>query len=192
MDGERAIEPKFLKSRLNRRTENAGLAVLQQDPRMLVLPIELKRSLLTALGVPDAKPQAFDAVRLPVANTLVTVGDLERELKAIQLVEMKTTRRAVRDEKLAGFFFGVTESEYNLARSLGERYLFAFVVLNSNNRFGSEFFVLLTYDQLQQRVHSQRTQYQVTLKRGVSAGGPMFGLWPEPQAGDLNPGHSQM
>jgi hypothetical protein len=72
----------------------------------------------------------------------------------------------------------VTESELNLAAKLGNRYLFAFVVLNSANVFGEEFFVLLTLEQLNARIRSKRTQFQVTLARGqVNVEAP-FGFGP--------------
>ena len=79
---------------------------------------------------------------------------------------------------MEGFFFGVTESELNLAEKLGDRYLFAFVVLNSANVYKEEFFVLLTLDQLNARIRSKRTQFQVTLARGQANVEAPFGIGP--------------
>ena len=46
----------------------------------------------------------------------------------LRLIEMKTTKKAIQNASLHGFFFGATEREYDMARALGDRYLFAFIV----------------------------------------------------------------
>lgn len=161
------VEAKFLKSGLNRGTENAGLAVLLEDPRCQAVSRNLKRRILEDLGVPEAPSQAFDAILTPTPFEPVTAMTLDRVMADLQLVEMKTTRKAISDERLEGFFFGVTESELNLAARLHGRYVFAFVVLNDGNKYGRPFFVLLTLAQLEQRIRSKRTQFQVTLGRGI-------------------------
>ena len=110
---------------------------------------------------------------LTFLNLASSMGDLV-------LVEMKTTRKPIRDESLGGFFFGVTQSEFSLAEKLGDRYYFAFVVLNDKNVYGSEFFVLLNYEELKRRIRVQRTQYQVTLGRDVEGMGEAFLIGPSP------------
>ncbi|HZD80269.1 MAG TPA: hypothetical protein VE646_09550 [Actinomycetota bacterium] len=74
---------------------------------------------------------------------------------------MKTTRKRIRDESLLGFFFGATEREYDMARTLGDRYLFAFIVLNDTNDYGRSFAVLLPLDEVERRTQKRRIQYQV-------------------------------
>ena len=175
-DGD--LESKFLKSGRNRQTENAGLAVLLRDPRHQAVSRDLKRTILADLGVAGAPVQAFDAVRTMVPSGPLTALTLGPHLPDIRLIEMKTTRKPIRDDRLEGFFFGVTESEMTLASRLHDRYLFAFVVLNSANVYGTEFFVLLTVAQLELRIHSKRTQYQVTLSRGRSELREAFGTGP--------------
>ena len=165
MADEQQPESKFLKSGRNRRTENAGLAVLLRDERYQVLPVDVKRAVLAELGAPDAPHQEFDAIRTDEPAAPVTASTLHAMAPSIRLVEMKTTRKPIRDSRLHGFFFGVTESELTLAERLADRYLFAFVVLSNLNIYGTEFFTLLTADQLNERIHSKRTQYQVTLVR---------------------------
>jgi hypothetical protein len=91
---------------------------------------------------------------------------------------MKTTRKPIQNSRLEGFFFGVTESEMNLAARLGDRYLFAFVVLNDANKYGTQFFTLLTVEQLNERIHSKRTQFQVTLARGARELSAPYGSGP--------------
>jgi hypothetical protein len=79
------------------------------------------------------------------------------------LVEMKTTKKPIKDTGLAGFFFGATQREYDLAAKLGDRFRFAFVVLNSANAYAKPFAVLLTLQELEHRTRSKRIQYQVNL-----------------------------
>ena len=81
----------------------------------------------------------------------------------IILVEMKTTKKPIKDSSLAGFFFGATQREYDLAAKLGDKFRFAFVVLNSNNIYNKPFAVLLTLQELEIRTRSKRIQYQVNL-----------------------------
>jgi hypothetical protein len=76
---------------------------------------------------------------------------------------MKTTKKPIKDASLAGFFFGATQREYDLAAKLGDRFRFAFVVLNSANIYGKPFGVLLTLSELEERTRSKRIQYQVNL-----------------------------
>jgi hypothetical protein len=177
-DEDKVVEEKFLKSGRNRQTENAGLVVLLRDPRFQVVDRSLKGPLLTYLGATGFPVQAFDAVMFEKPAAPITTLLVEGFSDDLRLVEMKTTRKAIKDERLEGFFFGVTESEMNLAAKLGDRYLFAFVVLNSANVFGEEFFVLLTLDQLTARIRSKRTQFQVTLARGQIDVEAPFGFGP--------------
>jgi hypothetical protein len=85
----------------------------------------------------------------------------------IKLVEMKSTRKPIRNAGLSGFFFGATEREYAMAEHLGDRYLIAFIVLNDDNDYGSPFAVLLTLGEVKLRTRSQRVQYQVNFRTGI-------------------------
>lgn len=80
---------------------------------------------------------------------------------------MKTTKKPIKDENLNGFFFGATEREYAMARALGDKYVFAFVVLNSVNVHNRPFFILLTLDQVEQRTRAKRIQYQVNFRSDI-------------------------
>ncbi|GCF82072.1 hypothetical protein BKL48_25215 [Bacillus cereus] len=50
-------------------------------------------------------------------------------MSEITLIELKTTKKEVPNNSL-GFFFGVTENEFELARLLGNQYKFCFVCLH--------------------------------------------------------------
>ena len=73
-----------------------------------------------------------------------------------------------------GFFFGATQREYDLAAKLGDKFRFAFVVLNSANAFGKPFAVLLTLSELEYRTRAKRIQYQVNLWNARDAQGSTY------------------
>jgi hypothetical protein len=80
---------------------------------------------------------------------------------------MKTTRKPIRNEALSGFFFGATEREYEMAAALGDRYLFAFVVLSSVNDYERPFAVLLSLEEVEARTRSKRIQFQVNFRSDI-------------------------
>jgi hypothetical protein len=94
----------------------------------------------------------------------ITASNVAFHLPTLRLVEMKSTRKAIKDANLNGFFFGATEREYDMAAAMGERYLFAFIVLNSANVYGQPFAVLLTLAEVAQRTRAKRTQFQVNFR----------------------------
>ena len=163
------------KSKRNRVVEKAGLQdVLLKDPRFQAPSTETKKALLKALGLGDTKlygPQSFDAIMLPQATELIDETTLPRYLEQIVLVEMKTTKKPIKDAGLAGFFFGATQREYDLAAKLADKFRFAFVVLNSANAYGKPFAVLLTLSELEHRTRAKRIQYQVNLWNAKDAHG---------------------
>ncbi len=162
-------EIKFGKSLSNRRVENAGLQLLLLDPRFQALDLQTKRRIVTLLPVGEFGIQTFDAVMTPEPCNPLTIDNIDEFMPSIRLVEMKTTKKPIRDEALNGFFFGATEREYAMAKALGDKYLFAFVVLNENNTYGRRFFVLLTLDQIERRTRARRIQYQVNFRSDIVA-----------------------
>ncbi len=165
MDPGEAVEAKFLKSLENRRTENVGLSFLQRDPRIQVLSTVAKQAVLDALGVEGSfGPQTFDAVMTSEPVEALGVDNIADHVETLTLLEMKTTKKAIKNANLNGFFFGATEREYELATHLGDRYRFAFVVLNENNDYGQFFAVLIPLREVARRTRARRVQYQVNFK----------------------------
>ena len=168
------------KSKRNRIVEKAGLQdVLLKDLRFQAPTTETKKAILKGLGLGDTKlygPQSFDAIMLPQPTEPIDVSTLPRYLEQIILVEMKTTKKPIKDAGLAGFFFGATQREYDLAAKLGDRFRFAFVVLNSANIYGKPFAVLLTLSELEHRTRTKRIQYQVNLWNAKDAQGSTSSL----------------
>ena len=161
---------KFEKSGVNKRTEKEGVSLLLRDPRFQLVDLQTKRRILELIGVTGAfGTQTFDLVMTPAPVAPITVENVEEHFPGLTLVEMKTTKGAVEDQALRGFFFGATEREYAMAKALGPRYCFAFVVLNQTNIFGKPFAVLLDLEEVEQRTRTRRIQYQVNFKTDIRA-----------------------
>jgi hypothetical protein len=162
-------ELKFLKSGSNKRVENSGLAYLLADGRFQTVDITTKRRIVELTGVSGAfGPQTFDAVMTRQPQAPITIANVDEVFPRLRLVEMKTTRKPIRNAQLNGFFFGATEREYEMATALGDRYLFAFVVLNSNNEYGRPFAVLLPLSEVERRTRSKRIQFQVNFRTDIT------------------------
>jgi hypothetical protein len=156
---------KFGKSLSNRGTEKTGVELLLADRRFQLPDIATKREIVRLLPVQgEWGVQTFDLVMTDHPVAPLSAIDVKTHLDSLTLVEMKTTRKRVHDARLNGFFFGATEREYAMAKALGERYCFAFVVLNTDNAYGREFAVLLTVDQVESRTRQKRVQYQVNFR----------------------------
>ena len=54
-----------------------------------------------------------------------------------------------------------------MAKALGPRYCFAFVVLNETNVFSKPFAVLLNLEEVEQRTRARRVQYQVNFRTDI-------------------------
>ncbi len=161
-------EASFDKTFSNLDTElKAQDVLLQADGRFHQVSLAVKKAILEHLGFEGRLPTtSFDLVWTEHPFDQLTLENLEEHLDSLVLIEMKATRNKhgkVRDESLRHFFFGATENEFNIARRLGPRYKFAFVVLSSNNDLGRPFHVLLTLEELENRIRTKRKQYQINL-----------------------------
>ena len=124
MDPE-SLESKFTKSGTNKRTENSGLAFLLADRRIQWVDTPTKRRILELIGVIGAfGTQTFDAVMTNDIRGPITVSNIDEAFPQLRLIEMKTTRKPIRNSQLNGFFFGATEREYAMAKALGEPLLY--------------------------------------------------------------------
>ena len=126
-----------------------------------------KQRILELLSIPkdgEWTHHTFDLVLAPVGAAALTVDNVHEYIDGIRLIEVKATKKAIKNVALNGFFFGTTDRQYQLARAAGERYLYAFVVDNSENDYGQPFYVLLTLEELDRSTQSKRLQYQVSFK----------------------------
>lgn len=154
-------------------TEKDGIPILLEDKRMQVLDLVTKKRILELFMVSGAfKPQSFDAVMTAEPAPPLTVENIEEHFHQLTLVEMKTTRKPIKNAALNSFFFGATDNEFQMAKALKNRYVFAFVVINEVNDYGSPFFVLLTLEQVHARTHASRVQYQINFRSNMPADDP--------------------
>jgi hypothetical protein len=82
----------------------------------------------------------------------------------VALVEVKATRKAIKNTALNGFFFGTTDRQCQLARAAGNRYWYAFIVLNSANDYGRPLYGLMPLLEMERPTQSKRLQYQVSFR----------------------------
>ncbi len=160
------IEGKFLKSGLNQRTEFSAHGFVLDDKRFQKPKSKTKAKILRAIhpASGDWTQQTFDLVMTSTACEPITEENVEIHIDDIRVVEVKATRKPIRNTALNGFFFGSTDRQYLLARALGDRHRYAFVVMNTDNDYGREFFALLTLDEVERKTRSKRLQYQVNFR----------------------------
>lgn len=171
-------EGDFGKSLRNVATELDAVSLLLGDARIQIPDLQAKKRILEIIGVAgDFSTRTFDAVMTPTPLPRLTTDNLDEFMSDICLVEIKATRKAIRNETLSGFFFGATKREYDLGEAMGDRYRFAFVVLNDINDYGRPFFVLMTLAEVERRTRTKRIQYQVNLGANLDTIGvePLFG-----------------
>lgn len=147
--------------------EKQGHRLLLRDERFQLVDAACKARILELLGIGRADgygPKSFDLVmtRRPVEP--IDRSNVEAHIDTLSLVELKTTKKAIKNDRLGGFFFGVTENEYRLAARLGSRFLFGFVVVSTKNDYGRPFAVLRRLDQVKAQTLRERTQFQVDLR----------------------------
>lgn len=153
----------------NRSTEKSGLSILLRDPRFQMVETATKRRIIESIGVTATFGiQTFDLVMTPEPRPPITLATLDSIFHELTMVEMKVTKKPIKNEALNGFFFGATERERAMATALGEKYRFAFVVLTHENEYGRPFAVLLALDELERRTRPWRVQYQVNFRTDLA------------------------
>lgn len=158
-------DTKFNKSRRNQVVQKAGLSLLLGDPRFQAVDLPTKKRIVKAFdGEGRFGTHTFDLIMKPLSLPPVDSTNVESLLPQLTLVEMKATRKAIQGPELNKFFFGATENERRMAEQLGHQYLFAFVVLSTENQFRRPFARLLTLAEVAARTSRWRTQFQVSFK----------------------------
>ena len=101
------MEIKFTKSQSNKGTENVGLLLLLSDERFQTVDLLTKRRILELIGTSTSYGiQTFDAIMTPSGTPPITTENVDEHFDVIRMVEMKTTRKPIRNAGLSGFFFG--------------------------------------------------------------------------------------
>ena len=111
-------QSRFTKSRSNRETEKSGLSILLRDPRFQWVDTATKRRIIELIGTSATFGiQTFDLVMTPAPHSPINAVNVDEIFDELTMVEMKVTKKPIRDETLNGFFFGATERERAMATS---------------------------------------------------------------------------
>lgn len=144
----------------NNKTEKLGIDYLIANTTgFFYADKDTRKLILNFLDLPVGFARAFDMIYIPrYVGTVVTDEIIAANIDEIILVELKTTKKYL-PENPKGFFFGATENEFNFGKLLGDKFRFCFVSLHEK---GSSF-VLMTIEELEERIRTRRIQYQINL-----------------------------
>lgn len=118
---------------------------------------ESRKVIMNLLNIDKKYIRAFDLILIPGHTNLEQIISLN-SIENITLIELKTTKKKLINNP-KGFFFGATESEFNLANQLKDNYKFCFVSLHPE----SKSYVLLNLNELNSRIKTKRIQFQINL-----------------------------
>ncbi len=146
----------------NNKSEKEAINYLLETDSRFLLPDKISRQkIIEILNIDKKYSRAFDLI---ILNSQERQNGDELNIISPQdviLVELKTTKKKLLNLPL-GFFFGATQSEFDLATQLGDRYRFCFVSLHTE----SKGFQLLSLNELNKLIKTKRIQYQINLKNG--------------------------
>jgi hypothetical protein len=118
---------------------------------------ESRKFIMNKLNIPSKFSRAFDLIMIKGRDNKSQTIELY-DSEDIILIELKTTKKKLLNLP-KGFFFGATESEFQLARLLNDKYKFCFVSIHIE----SPSYSLLTLDELEKIIKTKRIQYQINL-----------------------------
>lgn len=140
----------------NNKTEKLAVNYLLDFDKSFLLPSkEGRKKILEIMGTDKKYARAFDLFILPGHTNTESEITLE-DAKKIILVKLKTTMKFLPNNP-KGFFFGATQSEFDLAKKLGDQYKFCFISLHPE----SKNHVLLSLDEVEEKIVNKRLQYQI-------------------------------
>lgn len=142
----------------NNKSEKEAISfLLASNVNFLNPDKESRKVIMEMLGIDRKFSRAFDLVLIPGFTNLNEVIRLNKT-DQITLIELKTTKKKL-DNLPKGFFFGATESEFTLAKQLGDNYQFCFVSIHEETKK----YVLLTLEELNKIIKTKRIQFQINL-----------------------------
>ena len=113
-------------------TAKKAAAILVAKNQGFVIPTASQRQNLLVAYAKRGKVvygKAFDIVRLSGVVDLADLGDIERNLDEITILEIKSSRKKLGSD-FAGYFFALTAAKVLVAQSLKKR--FRFVLVNTH------------------------------------------------------------
>jgi hypothetical protein len=142
----------------NNKSEKEAFAFLIASDINFINPDKVSRGIIMEmLSIEKKYSKAFDLILIPGHTNLEQVIALNKT-DEIVLIELKTTKKKLLNNP-HGFFFGATQSEFNLAEKLGDKYKFCFVSLHPE----SKSYFLITLEELNKIIKTKRVQYQINL-----------------------------
>ena len=142
----------------NNKSEKEAIEFLMKSDSKFISPDKVSRKkLLEVFNIDPKYARAFDLLLIPGHTNLEEVIELE-SLENVTFVELKTTKKKLPNLP-KGFFFGATQSEFDVAELLGDRYLFCFVSLHPETMK----YVLISLHELNKIIRTKRIQYQINL-----------------------------
>ena len=138
----------------NLQTEKEGIQVLKKLLPNFHVPTKEERIFIyEQLGINYKKySRSVDGIALNVK----AVKDI-RSQQDVDLVEIKTTKAKNVVELPYGVFFGITENEENLFKSMGN---YRLCIVHT----AMEKYIMLTFKEYESLIQNKRIQFQVNLK----------------------------
>ena len=142
----------------NNKSEKEAIDFLLKSNSEFICPDkDSRKKLLEIFNIDSKYSRAFDLILIAGHTNLEEVIQLE-SLDDVVFVELKTTKKKLPNLP-KGFFFGATQSEFEIAEQLGEKYQFCFVSLHPE----SNGYKLVSLEKLKTLIRSKRIQYQINL-----------------------------
>ena len=142
----------------NNKSEKEAISFLLSKNINFLNPDKGSRKIIMEmLGIDRKFSRAFDLILIPGFTNLEEIIQLNK-IDQITLIELKTTKKKL-ENLPTGFFFGATESEFTLAKQLGDNYQFCFVSLHEETKK----YVLLNLEELNKIIKTKRIQFQINL-----------------------------
>ena len=142
----------------NNKSEKEAIEFLMKSDSKFISPDKISRKkLLEVFKIAPKYARAFDLLLIPGHTNLEEIIELE-SLEDVTFVELKTTKKKLPNLP-KGFFFGATQSEFDVAELLGEKYLFCFISLHPETMKYS----LISLTELNKIIRTKRVQYQINL-----------------------------
>lgn len=142
----------------NNKSEKEAIEYVISQNNNFILPDKNSRKMLLNLfGIDQKYIRAFDLILISGHSNIEEIIEF-KSLDEVTFIELKTTKKKLTNLP-KGFFFGATQSEFEIAEQLGDQYKFCFVSLHEE----SLGFELLTLKELSGIIRSKRIQYQINL-----------------------------
>lgn len=141
----------------NKSEKEAINFLIQSNVEFLNPDKESRKFIMEKMNIPSKFSRAFDLIMIRGRNNKSQNIELSN-FEELTLIELKTTKKKLPNLP-KGFFFGATESEFQLARLMKDKYKFCFVSIHKDSLSYS----LLTLDELDKIIKTKRIQYQINL-----------------------------